>query len=352
MIASRGDVWLSTRWIRIVGVGVSAALVALVASGSLSSAAPSETEALRIEATAPDSCPARTLGDRVRSHTSRVREAKAGERARALHVVITSEADGFVAQLRLVEEGEALERRVPGKTCEEVLAAVALITALAIDPLASAVPTDAGASRESEEIEDAAPDARAPVVTEVDAGRPPPPRAPVHARFGVSLEAYGLGQVVLGRAVWIEGGLSTRAAPALRLKVARTQSFTEESEARPAFFQLTTIAVEGCVTALRTRAELDPGTIELRPCAQIASGVLEGSSSAFGSVHDMPRPWASLGAMVQARWRFFGPLELEAAFGLTVPLVRDNFFFLPRSDVYRAPGVLLLGNVGVGTTFR
>ena len=38
--------------------------------------------------------------------------------------------------------------------------------------------------------------------------------------------------------------------------------------------------------------------------------------------------------------------------GLTLPLVRDNFFFLPRGDVYRAPGVVLLGNVGVGTRFR
>jgi len=343
----------SIRWIRIsMASTLCAALVVL--RDPLSFAAAPETEPLRVEMTAPASCPIRpTLFERVRSHTGRVREASAGESSRALRVVIAPDGDRFVADLRLVEDDEVLERRVPGKTCEEVLAAVALIAALAIDPLASAVPVDAGAPQADVEPPPAPPPPppprRAPV--EIDAGPPARRRGSVSA--GVTLEAYGLGELVLGRGVWVEGALATRASPALRLRFARTQSFSAEREQRTAFFQLTTAAVDGCLTAVGWKPKLHRGAnvLELRPCVQLAGGVLEGSSSAFG-VHRMPRPWASIGAMLQERWRFFGPLELEMAVGLTLPLIRDDFFFLPRDDVYRAPSVVLLGNVGVGTTFR
>ncbi len=338
---------------------VSALLVALaVLCDSRSFAAPPpDNEPLRVDLTAPEACPTRpTLFDRVRSHTSRVRPASPGERSRALHVVIAPEGDRFVAHVRLIEESEALERRVPGKTCEEVLAAVALITALMIDPLATTVPTDAGTADVEEHVVDAsrAPERAAPkpATFEVDAGPPAPQRTHAHATIGTSVEAHGLGEAVLGRSLWIEGSMRSPLSPALRLRLARTQSFTAVRDLHPAFFKLTTAAMEGCFTALRSEAELVTGAVELRPCVQVTGGVLEGTSSAFGPAHRMSRPWAGLGALAQARWRFFGPLELEAALGLTLPLVRDNFFFLPRNDVYRAPGVVLLGNVGVGTTFR
>jgi len=343
----------STRSIRFLIV--SAVFVAAgVGLDSLSAAAaPSEIEPLRVEVTAPASCPAHpTLVDRIRSHTPRVREAKSDESSRALHVVVSPEDERFVADLRLVENGDVLERRVPGKTCEEVLAAVALITALTIDPLATTVPVDAAAP---EDAASRAPEAGAetPIVFEVDAGRSPPPRTAVHGSIGASLEAYGLGEMVVGPSLWIEGALARSVSPALRLRVGRTESFMAVRDLRPAYFRLTTVALDGCVTAARSKAELEaPSTFELRPCAQLAGGVLEGASSAFGPLHRIPRPWVSLGAVLQGRWRFFGPLELEAAAGLTLPLVRDNFFFLPRNDVYRAPGVVLVGSVGIGTTFR
>ena len=338
-----------TRSIRTLAASSVTAGIAAVCASVPVAAAPSDAEPLRIELAAPASCPAHpTLAERIRSHTPRVREASAAESSRALRVGVTSEGDRFVADLRLIEDEEALERRVPGRTCEEVLAAIALITALAIDPLASAVPSDGGMSSQEEGAR-RAPDSTAlrPTTPEPDAGGPPPKPVRLHARarVGVSLDLHGMGELVLGRSVWVEGALATRLAPALRIRLARTQSFTEDQNERSAYFHLTTVALETCFTAARSRA-----TLELRPCAGLAGGVLEGASAAFG-VQRMPRPWASLGAMLQGRWAIHGPLELEAALGLGLPLVRDNFFFLPRDDVYRAPGVVLLGNVGVGTTF-
>ena len=118
-------------------------LALLGARACLSSAAASDLEPLTVEVIAPSSCPVTPrVFERVRMHTSRVREARAGETARLLRVSVTSHAGGFVADLELREQSDELRRRVPGKTCDEVLAAVALIVALAIDTNRE----DAGAS--------------------------------------------------------------------------------------------------------------------------------------------------------------------------------------------------------------
>jgi hypothetical protein len=111
-------------------------------------------------------------------------------------------------------------------------------------------------------------------------------------------------------------------------------------------FRLSTVALDGCIAAIDTHA------FQLRPCVQIAGGVLDGASSAFGPTERKALPWATAGGLLQARWFFLGPLSLESSAGLTVALVRDDFFFRPQSTVYRAPPLLLIGSVGVGTTFR
>jgi hypothetical protein len=316
--------------------------------------APPPSAPLRVELSAPPGCPASPdLLERVRRHTPRVRGAHADEPARSLRVHIAPRADRLVAELRLVDGSETLERQVPGRTCEEVLAAVALITAFAIDPLASATPRDVVDDVPDEAHDAGTPDARPPPPLHVwidDRTRPAPvPEAErLHARVGVALEAHGLGQLVLGRSVWMEGWRASGLAPSLRLRLAQTRTFTVEPEGRPAFFALTTAAFEGCVTAWSTSRDV----LQLRPCVAAAVGALEGASSAFGPARATTRPWASLGGRIQTRWSFWGPLALELGLGLTLPLVRDDFFFLPRIDVYRAPAVVLLGDVGIGTTFR
>jgi hypothetical protein len=326
-------------------------LVLLVARASFSMAAPPDLEPLRTELTIPVSCPAApALLERVRTHSSRVREARPGESARVLHVTVTPGAGGFVAELSLVDEGEALERRVPGKTCEEVLAAVALIAALAIDarrgePASSATPEADGAAALAVAPRDR-PLPRAPVVEPpIDGGPDVAKPSRVAVGFGTSVEAQSLDALVLGNALWLEAALRSRLAPSLRLRLARGRSFTVDPQGRAASFRLSTAALEGCV------AMNDSRVLQLRPCAQIAGGGIEGASSAFPPTVRELRPWASLGALLQGKWFVLGPLSLEASLGLTVPLVRDEFFFRPGSVIYRAPPLLLVGNVGVGTTF-
>lgn len=331
----------------------------LVARATRSLAAPADVEALRVELAAPAACPAEpSLLARVQRHTARVREARPDELARVLALTIAPRGDGFVGELRLVEPGDELERTIPGATCEEVLAAAALIAALTIDPRASATPAppaepiDAGAA-----ATDAGegPRARPAPAPPEPPRRPPRPAPRLRASLGASLEAYGLDGLVPGRAVWVEGGLARGLEPALRLRLGQLRSFTVVSDARPAFFELGTLALEGCVTAAsaggRRRSPDGRGAFDLRPCLQATGGVFEGASSAFSATRE-PRPWLAVGGFVQGRWRVLGPLALEAALGFTAPLVRDDFLFRPRAVIYRAPEALFVGNVGVGVTFH
>lgn len=341
----------------------------VVASVSLRGAASfgaetSDLEPLRVELSAPATCPeAPSLFDRVHARTSRVRKARDGEPARSLVVRIVPNASGFVAQLRLGgdEDYDELERRVPGKTCSEVLAAVALITALTIDPLAAGgASTDEGEKPPPAPAEDAGADALAiapepvspartkPVEPEKSVARPPPFRVSV----GASLDGYGLGELVLGESLWVEGGLRSPLEAALRLRFARSQSFTADPDGRPAFFRLNTASLAGCVTALGSNARARGAPpLALRPCLDVSVGAVDASSAAYGPALEERRAWASLGGLLQGRWLVAGPLSLEAAFGLTVPLIRDDFFFRPQLPVYRVPPVMLVGNVGVGLTF-
>ncbi|AKV04021.1 hypothetical protein AKJ09_10684 [Labilithrix luteola] len=361
------------RWFVIAGIAAIALVVA-----SASSAAPTDLEPLRVELSAPEACPSSpTLFDRVRAHTARVRRAEPGEPARSLVVRITPSGNGFVARLDLVgpalegEEHDELERRVPGKTCSEVLAAVALITALTIDPLATAggavheappaevgVANDAGA-HEPKGARDASSDGALQSDASTTKATPTGKQASASTRgsglrasVGVSLDAYGLGELVLGESVWVEGDLHTFLEPALRLRFARSQSFTADPDGRPAFFRLNTASLEGCVTAMgsNARAHRSP-PLALRPCLDASVGAVDASSAAYGPALHERRAWASIGGLLQGRWFVVGPLSLEAAFGLTVPLIRDDFFFRPQLPVYRVPAVMLVGNVGVGLTF-
>ena len=196
--------------------------------------------------------PEPTLLARVRSHTARVREAMPAEPSRILRVTVASRSDGFVGDLRLVEQvepHEELQRRIPGKTCEEVLAAAALIAALAIDPTASTTPgfpprtPEWSARRWTRDRAREGNQSRAIRANRRDvrsgARRSSSRRAPARR----SRPTVSTGSCSGGASGWKaagEDGASRAIDPALRLRLGQTRSFTVEAEGRPAFFELTT----------------------------------------------------------------------------------------------------------------
>jgi hypothetical protein len=114
------------------------ALALGLASGS-GRAAPHETEPIRIEYTAPSTCPdANEFSRRVFGRTSKARPAEGAEPARTFVVEIVSSDTTTQGSLVVREENmSTMARRVTGKDCDEVARALSLATALAIDPEAA-----------------------------------------------------------------------------------------------------------------------------------------------------------------------------------------------------------------------
>jgi hypothetical protein len=58
-------------------------------------------------------------------------------------------------------------------------------------------------------------------------------------------------------------------------------------------------------------------------------------------------PWVAAGGMAQLTLAVQEAALVDAHIGLAVPLVRDTFYFLPSTDVYKTPAVV--GSAGLGT---
>ena len=116
-----------------------AVALALCLLARVAGAAPTETEPIRLEYTAPTGCPdASEFGRRVFERTSKARSAGDDETARTFVVVIETTGAETQGSMVVRQDGmSTVARRVSGKDCEEVARALALATALAIDPEAA-----------------------------------------------------------------------------------------------------------------------------------------------------------------------------------------------------------------------
>jgi len=92
-------------------------------------------ELVRIAYDAPANCPSRdAFLARVRSRVGTAWEAPPDGPARAVQVTVVRESAKSAARLAFVDEnGRPVHRAVSGATCDEVVSAIALVTALAIE---------------------------------------------------------------------------------------------------------------------------------------------------------------------------------------------------------------------------
>ena len=116
----------------------------LLALGWAATAAPAPIP-LRIEFEAPSGCSsAESFYAGVRARTDRVRRAEATETGVHLRVRLTRRTTDVHGELRGFDErGETETRSVNGESCEEVVEALSLTAALALDPNARFAPSAA-----------------------------------------------------------------------------------------------------------------------------------------------------------------------------------------------------------------
>jgi hypothetical protein len=317
-----------------------------------------DVEPIGIDYAAPAGCPDEDAFFReIVARTTRARSAKPGDNPRTLHVVVAKRGDFFAGRLWIEETATSSRaREVSGTTCGEVVGALGLIAALAIDPSASIAPRPAL-------------QAAAPTVTPLpDAGaRDQPASAPggsrqpgqeaqartraLPARFasGVELEVSMIADAVLAGRVFgeIEIGDPRRTwAPSLRVALGRSLDTERRVSAGGATLRFTQASFEVCPLRAAITASLS-----MRPCVGGSGGVLEAQGRDVNAAQSQTRPWATTFAHARFVWEPVPALGVELEAGALAPLYRDSFYFKPNIPVYQAPQVAFLGRAGLCVRF-
>ena len=325
----------------------------------LAALASTDATGVRIELDAPADCAtAEGFYEKVRSRTERVRPVVEGEAGVRVVVRITRVGAKAHGELRVIgESGESDTRRVDGSTCTEVVEALSLTVALAVDPTARLVPPGASSSPSSGDTT-----ARGPAVAATPAERdapqpepePEPPTEPepreraLETRLGVKILA--MNQVT--PYVSFGGGGSLRfvmpwgAATSFGIAVVHVQNDLF-STADNASIRSTLVELSAC-----PKRFLDPSVFTLEPCITGLGGTLAASGRDVASSSDVSRSYFALGgkligaAALGKGWA----VELEA--GMAVPLARRRFVILePRRQVGETPSISALGGVGLAYAF-
>jgi hypothetical protein len=304
------------------------------------------------------------------ARTPRAHRAAAGETGRAFVVQIVKQEPNSTGTL-VVRDATGAEstRVVTAATCDEVIAALALVAALTIDPQAVTTPLEVppvDTPKPSPTLTPPAPPPKSPPRTRT---APPEAKTPgadrasepdASARRQVRLGAQAAAEVMSGfepdvallprGMIELELELARQSwlAPSLRLSAARGEGSTTVAGVGRATFVWTGGRLEIC--PVRAGRGVGPYA---RPClgTDVAAIVARG--------HDLPetrsatRPWVAPLATARAGWRFPFGLSIELYAGGSFPLVDDKFEFDDRRNgrrvqVHEIPTVSLFAGVAAG----
>jgi len=311
--------------------------------GMPSTEVPGEATPIRIELDAPADCAtAEAFFESVRGRTERARPVKEGETGVRVVVKLTRVGPRAHGELRVIgDRGESDTRRVDGATCTEVVDALSLTVALAVDPTARLGPP----STKSEE-------APALVCSEPEPPAPaePPPPPPRRLEVHVGAHVDGMGQV--SPFVSFGGDLSVRvvtpwpSAPSFGLAIMRLQndvfSSAHNASVRSTLFELT-----ACPTRLGVR---DVFTFE--PCALGYGGWLSATGRSVGTSSEARRSYFALGGMLIAGGALNEHWAVELRAGFALPVMRRRFVVSnPLREVGETPSIAALGGAGITYAF-
>lgn len=391
-------------------------VVAALALGSLSRAEAPATVAL--EYTAPRACPtAGAFASKVTARAPSVKITTTGAPERRLLVRIDHGRGRYAGRVILEEaDGTRTNRTVEGSSCTDVVQALAVIAAIAIDPSAadpakeepsagggagpgSAGPGGAGpgsaagaggasagaggASAGAGGASAGAPSGSAAgaasgTPTGSGAGSPPPgPPEPAHpadprdasAAAGTAPPDQPASPRDGTTARWAfsvgaHGGAVSGIAPNVVLLV---PVFAELARSSGSLFapavrlrlERTGTGASAPAQFTWTAASLDlcpvavgTGRFDARPCGRLEAGVLDANGVDVRPARSGSRPWVGVGPVARGRFVLVPPLFAELELAADVPLIRDRFFVQPSSTVFRAPAVGWSATAGLGVRFE
>lgn len=358
------------------------AFVQLLAFGGV---AVGEPEAVRIDYSAPAVCPdAMAFLRSLRDRTTRFRQAAATEKARSFRVRVMGQASSFSGRLEIVGPDDSTAvRTVESRSCGEVSNALALITALAIDPYALAAnalaanalapnalaPNAPSGHSRSGETEPGGLTARSSTGPEPPRPSPPPTvttssRVATDAsvgsppwRWSAGLQGHTTFAVTpdLGYGgdlfVDAEASDSSPLGPAARMGVFLNQSVVELPTGPAARFRWIAPGVEGCPVRLRATGL----RLAIHPCLAFRMGILYGEGQSMTRPKQVTSLWADFGPLLRLRIEVAARMNVEVQGALMLPLYRPTFTILDNGTDTRAFSVPAIGGsvaIGVSYGFR
>lgn len=310
---------------------------------------------VRIEVQGPTDCPAGpALLSGIQARAERVREAQGDEKSTLLRVRLSVVAGRIRGELQVVDKtGASDRRRVEGATCQEVVQALSLTAALALDPTAGLAPateppadgskevpgTPSGGSQPPVELPPKGPKVPEPIRAKVGTPLPQSPSSAKSWRLEAAA-ALLVGQVS-SPGVGVGGGLSARIrglrgqalGPSLGIgwRALHSDVFGSERQVSVVWNGLT---VAGCPLSWTVGKRL-----QVEPCATTTVALI----AAEGRNIDHPQPvkrveW-SLGGLLRGSLSLGHGVSFEIEGGLSLPMVRREFFVstAPGSDTVTAP---------------
>jgi hypothetical protein len=281
----------------------------------------------------------------VRARTERVRLASADERATELQVRLSQSGTGAHGELRMLgESGETDTRKVDGGSCDEIVEALSLTAALALDPSARVTPAPVTSTEES-----------TPKPSETAPPAPPPPPPPLTEAWslGFELGAKLMVSEVVTPFTNVGGELSAHLRlhgegmlePSIGLALVRLQNdfFGEPTRAS---IRYTAVALTACPIRW-SMSEI----VTLEPCGLFLAGLLgaAGKGNTYNSsvIRQLYYAGGSLTLAVP-----FDAFAFELSGAIAVPLVRRRFVAgISSSTVGETPSISPLGAFGVRYAF-
>jgi hypothetical protein len=352
--------------------GAATGIVAAALLGA--SAARADPPPIRVEYRAPAACPdVATLLDEITRRTPLARVAKPSEPALEVNARITTRRGESHGHVVLGTGRRRVVREIASASCDEVVSAFALITALAVDPHASTTPRpppaptppapEPPAPAPAPPAPTPAPPAPRPDAALPTANSPPPQPVvlapePPHAAstpgfwiVGVHLStAIAVAPRPLwGGGIFVERAFDREARASLRLAIDLAATGVIDAGPAGVSFWQAVARLDGCAFALRPLARL-----ALSPCLRAEGGVLSGAGilrAGLTHVEKATVPWLGIG-LAPIVSVDLGRFIVEAQGGPTFPLVRRSFQFdSPDYLIHEVPPVVWSVSLGAGVRF-
>jgi hypothetical protein len=349
--------------------GLTAGLVGIAVAGG---AAAQTSRSIRVEYEGPAACSDRhAFEEQIRARSARIVWGADG--ATLVRVHLSGAGAGTVGEVTIVDpSGQKSHRRVEG-ACNDVVSALALIAAVALDPLAStaagasAAPSAAASSSSSSAAPPPPPSASAapeppkpePSATSRPAENPPPSPPSEHSSTHVWAWSIGVHAgltagvappLLVSVPLFVDISRRTESpfAPAFRLRAVRSNSGSGNAGVPNADFTWTLGTLDACPLGL-------PGSPDARfrlvPCVRFEVGLLEAQGLGVTPTRSSARPWVAGGGAARASLWVVGGLFLEVEGGLVVPLLQDRFFVEPNTTLHVTPALVGSGAAGFRVSF-